>query len=302
MKTNTVAFSHSLGTKVPSIPRRKSWSVIQFTAMFCLFGFTVFAVAEDTVATVQTTTIPKTFGKSQSRVAYSVPTMEDIILASSFSVPTTEYLKKPRTTLGDIILSLDVLSADGEFRVALHKPSKDNPAEVGEEVAEVFRGTPRSLALQEGKEQEVRFDQKRGLLLPDSDYYVVLYGLSGTSAVAWNVTERAVKTVADTAQADPSQLEHNSQVIWNPEVHRRLLRKGQLATALLPDDNPGGASGNIGGLPLALSAGGAFMMQVTVQTSSLSVPEPATTAALLGAGMLTLVLHLRRRRRPHPVA
>ena len=224
-----------------------------------------------------------------SKVAYSVPTMEDIILASSFSVPTTQYLKKPRIVLGDIILSLDVINTDGEFRVAVHRPAKDNPSEVGEEVTEVYRGTPRNLALELGKQQQVRFDQKRGLLLPDSDYYVVLYGVSGVSAVAWNVTERAQPTPASAG-------EPNSQVIWNPEVHRRLMRKGQLATAFLPDDNPGDVNGNLGGLPLALSAGGAFMMQVTVQNSQqLLVPEPATAAALLGTGMLLVVLLLRRR-------
>ena len=245
----------------------------------------------DTIATVETPGTVKALDLLPSKVAYSVPTMEDIILASSFSVPTTEYLKKPKTALGDIILSLDVINADGEFRVALHKPSKDNPSEVGEEVAEVYRGTPRNLALDPGKQQQVRFDQKRGLLLPESDYYVVLYGLSGVSAVAWNVTERSQPV----AEAAP---EHNSQVIWNPEVHRRLMRKGQLATALLPDDNPGDVNGNLGGLPLALSAGGAFIMEVTVQNASLTVPEPATTAACLGAAILLLVLHRRRQRQP----
>jgi hypothetical protein len=217
-------------------------------------------------------------------VAYSVPTMEDIILASQFAVPSTEYLDKSRSLLGEVILSLDVLNADGEFRVVLHKADRQHPNEVGEEVAEIFRGTPHSLALESGNQRQVRFDQKRGLHLPEAEYFVVLHGLSGVPAVAWNVTEK-VRTAAATPD------DNNSQVIWNPEVHRRLMRRGQLATAMLPDDNPD-AAGPIGGLPLALSAGGAFMMQVSItQVGAGSIPEPGTTALVAGLLILVAVLY-----------
>lgn len=173
--------------------------------------------------------------------------------AASFSTDNNFYL------LADIILELEaVQGASGSFTVSIYSSSTD-PSPVPVASLEVL-GTSQDNVLQSGSYAPVQFNGNSFALTPNTRYWVVLFGTTGTDAL-WEAPDGA----------------------FGPGVAGEFFshNTGPSAWVTFPNSTTNGSQ---------------LEMEVDGFSSAVSTPEPATGFCML-AGLGGLAAALARRRR-----